>query len=270
MNSDSGGTLTAIFMLIPLVAVPYFAIRGTQDLPDSIPSLNDTLGPDGTTDTGEGIPFASTVGFERTTAEDSLGAMDDAAPFPSDESTIVTNPSSSLGGGGGFSDPFATGDESVPPISPPASLSATPAADDSFEAMERELQQHRAGLNTGSGLGAAQVSRGVPKSVGSGSRNLQASSISHSQPAPPPATTTPAAPSSGVTAKWNAMVGQLKTVGMRNYRVESTADRSVYYVTAFFPDGVTIRRFEGEGKHPLHALASVVDQVNEWRVQAGQ
>lgn len=230
MQSESTGTLTAICMLIPLVSVPYFAIRGTQDLNGNLPSL------DGTDD----VAFASTTGLNDE-------SLDDAPPFPSGDSILVD--SAAPAGATGWSDPFDT--------TQTAPVEDHTGVGDAFTELKSDvsdrLDEHS--NRAQSGLGGATVTGGSQTGQLK-ARELPIKPVSDSR-----------ASKSGVAAQWEQGVAQLKAVGMRNYRVESLQDKSIYYVSAFFPDqqsGVT-RRFEGEGKHPLTALQSVTQQVREWR-----
>lgn len=226
MKSDSGGTVTAIFMLIPLVAVPYFAIRGTADIQGRLPSL-----------TGEDVAFASTDGFEETSA-----SMDDAPPFPAGESVVV-NGNETGTEEGDWGDPFESNGNNGDSGSGGIDFGGTDA--NSLDTVGRRLR---------SGLGGAEVRPGFPGAT----------------PASPETRVSPASGSKTtkltVAEQWESGIRKLKSAGMRNYRVESLRDKSMYFVTAFFPgqDGV-MRRFEGEGKHPLDALRSVMRQVTELR-----
>ena len=238
MQSESTGTLTAICMLIPLVSVPYFAIRGTQDLDGKLPSL----------DGADEVAFASTDGF----GEDSLGEAD-APPFPSDDSVIVEAPG--LTAGADWSNPFDGAKETMGDAVNVAENVAGGALSDFTADVSDALDQQRDRAR--SGLGGATVRNGFPGGPTTHDVPAVRASSSRSQP-----TTR-----SGIAAEWEAGIARLKTVGMRNYRVESLKDKSVYYVTAFFPDsnsGVNLR-VEGEGPHPLTALRSVLQQIDERR-----
>ena len=217
MQSESSGTVTAIFMLIPLVAVPYFAIRGTKDIQGRIPSASGD----------DEVAFASTDGF------DDASHTEDAPPFPTDESVVL--PSNESGPPAGWSDPFASDDD-------------TSGLDND---VSRVLDKHRDAAR--SGLGGATV-RGNPDREPT-NRKVPTRTVTQSRTV-----------GSTVATQWEDGIAKLKTSGMRNYRVESLRDKSMYFVTAFFPqpDGV-MRRFEGEGKHPLNALHSVMQQVVEFR-----
>lgn len=233
MNSQphGGGTFTALCMLIPLVAVPYFAIRGTKDLPAGLPPLNPQTA-------GEEVEFADSDWSE---GDDLGGDMGDAPPFPSDDSEVKSPPGDSSAFG---SDPFASGQSSF------ADSDFQPSDFSAKDSPGNELDEYS--QRAKSGLGAAQVTPGGSGDVRSPpGRNVPTHTVS--------ATTVP--------AQWNAGIEQLKAAGMRNHRVESLKDRSVYYVTAFFPNGSSgvTRRFEGEGPHPLTALQSVLKQVRAWK-----
>ncbi len=222
MKSESSGTVTAIFMLIPLVAVPYFAIRGTKDIQGRIPSLS-----------GEDVAFASTDGFE-----DAGASMDDAPPFPGDDSVVLEH--NEPGAQAGWSDPFA-GESN-------RSQGVAGFSDDITNSLNTHRDRHQGGLG------------GTTVSGGSTAREP-------TRPQPPTRTVGQTKRSdSTVATQWEDGISKLRSNGMRNYRVESLRDKSMYFVTAFFPgqEGV-MRRFEGEGKHPLDALRSVMQQVSEFR-----
>lgn len=219
MQSESSGTVTAIFMLIPLVAVPYFAIRGTSDIKGRLPSLS-----------GEDVAFASTDGFEETSA-----SMDDAPPFPSGDSVNV-NPSESGTTDSDWGDPFASGGDS-------GEASFGEGVTDALDNLRQRARGGLGGAEVRPGFQTREPNKpGVPSRTVSDSRTVT------------------------VAEQWESGIRKLKAAGMRNYRVESLRDKSLYFVTAFFPgqDGV-MRRFEGEGKHPLDALRSVMRQVTELR-----
>ena len=230
MHSQSGGTLTAIFMLIPLVAVPYFAIRGTRDLDGSLPSLSGK----------DDIAFASSENFQESSAEmlaDESGS--DAPAFPTDE-TEIHAPATGIGS--------AAEDWSSNPFDQPpeAATSLKDRVQDTFDEFKTGIIQEPP---LRSGLSGAQVRTG-------GNSASQQS---------PPVHRVSGSRTTDVRTEWRALIDRLKTSGMRNYRVETVPDKSVYYVTAFFPNprsGVT-RRYEGEGRHPLVALRSVMQQVDD-------
>lgn len=246
MKRDPGGTLTAICMLIPMVAVPWFAIRGTQDLP-SIQSRSDE---------------SSELSY--TDFETPEGDLTEAPPFPSGTSTVEANPAAS--DGIEWEDPFGDGSPEGPVepsqpfgTSPPA---PTPTAPPSMAAADFDEFDDSSSLGAPSGgLGGGQVFPGEPRELPD-SRAQSAVDppillAGQSKTAPPP--------KNDVTAQWKGMIRQLEGVGMRNYRVETTEDRSEYFFTAFFQDGPALRRIEGQGTHPLTALQSTVKQVREWR-----
>ena len=244
MKRDPGGTLTAICMLIPMIAVPWFAIRGTQDLP-SIQSQPE-----------DAESELSYTDFE--TSNDSLA---DAPPFPSGDSTVLAD-NDSLDDGFDWDrpDPF---DASTFDPSPADSQPASPPP-----ARRNEPADPGAAFGEpASGLGSADVWPGEPRELS------EADSLGSPTNAPPrrdpnvrPVGVNPERPAANdVTARWKLMISQLERAGMRNYRVETTEDRSVYFVTAFFQHGPTLQRIEGQGKHPLTALQSVVTQFRESR-----
>lgn len=236
MKRDPGGTLTTICMLIPMVAVPWFAIRGTQDLPSAQSQAGDT----------EALSYTD---FETPEAD-----LEDAPPFPGGNTQLLENDTPSEGGIDW--DPF---DPS--PFDP---QSATQPRD---KVADAGAAAGSAGDASG-GLGGAQVRPGTPGTVEDArpfapptnpppQPGVPAKQASHSQPKSPAA--------NSVTGQWKGMIRQLEDVGMRNYRVETTEDRSKYFVIAFFPDGPALRRIEGQGQHPLTALQDAVKQVRELR-----
>lgn len=235
MQSESTGTLTAICMLIPLVSVPYFAIRGTQDLDGKLPSL----------DGADEVAFASTEGFGEATLGES-----DAPPFPSGDSVVVEAPGATTGAD--WSNPFDGAKEAVNNAVKAGEGAFSEFTTDVSDALDQQRDRAR------SGLGGATVRNGFPG--GPTTHDVPAVRASSSR-------SEPTTPRSGVAAEWEAGIARLKNAGMRNYRVESLKDKSVYYVTAFFPDsnsGVNLR-VEGEGPHPLTALRSVLQQIEERR-----
>ncbi len=231
MKRDPGGTLTTICMLIPMVAVPWFAIRGTQDLPTAQNQVSDT----------EALSYTD---FETPDAD-----LESAPPFPGGNTTLLENATPPEGGIDW--DPFDPSPfDPQSSTQPPEKVAA--ARDAAGSARDKS-----------SGLGGAQVRPGSPGTVyedrlsTSPKPAVPAKLTSQSQ-LESPAT-------SNVTTQWKDMIRQLEDAGMRNYRVETTEDRSKYFVTAFFPDGTTLQRIEGQGQHPLTALRHAVQQVREWR-----
>lgn len=228
MHSQSGGTFTAICMLIPLVAVPYFAIRGTHDLDGSLPSLSGK----------DEIAFASTGDFVESSAQGLAAASDsDAPPFPTDDSVVMEPPLDVPATSDDWSsNPFEKANETA--------SSLRDSVNSSFNEFRNELPAQP--TPGSSGLADAQVR------TGSTQQSPPIHRISQNR-------------TTDVKTEWRALIDRLKSDGMRNYRVETVPDKSVYYVTAFFPNprsGVT-RRYEGEGRHPLVALRSVMQQVSD-------
>ncbi|MFK7822467.1 MAG: hypothetical protein AB8G99_27475 [Planctomycetaceae bacterium] len=219
MQSESSGTITAIFMLIPLVTVPYFAIRGTKDL-DGLPSASGQ----------DEVVFDSSDGFD----DDGIGG--EAPPFPTDDSVVQNQTAIGNDPAEGWNDPF--GSPQAVPFGP-GNLSGGVGA-------QLDQQQKR---------GRAPLERTGDEKNGEEDFQL----ADHEEQTDSNRT---------VAQRWETGIQKLQTAGMRNYRVESLRDKSMYFVTAFFPgksgSGV-MRRFEGEGKHPLNALKSVMDQVTNWR-----
>jgi hypothetical protein len=226
MQSDSSGTFTAIFMLIPLVAVPYFAIRGTKDL-NGLPSVSGQ----------DEVAFDSSDGFDDG-SDASFGG--EAPPFPSDEPLVMNEPAGSVGSSSdGWPDPFG---------SPQPVPFGTELADGGSIGDQLDRQQQKLGRNNLDGTSSLLS--------GEESDSAPVENVLHTEPQS----------KSEVARRWEAGIQNLRTAGMQNYRVESLRDKSMYFVSAFFPgqSGV-MRRFEGEGKHPLNALQSVTEQVANWR-----
>lgn len=239
MKSESSGTLTAVCMLVPLVGVPYFAIRGTQDFPAvRQQSLDD--------DSAE-LSFPDEDGFGTeivAETESDAPAFGTSEEFPSDD--VRKDP------GPDWSDPFdPTSPESVPSAPPPRSDNTAP----------RPAPNRNTNLRAGvSGLPGTRMPRG-PASLpdadsGPGiDPKLEAAPVVEERRGGRRST----------ADTWRIGIERLRAIGMRNHRVETTPNKSKYFLTAFFPDDDVIRRFEGEGTHPLIAMQSVVRQVSEWR-----
>ncbi len=235
MKSESSGTMTAICMLVPLVAVPYFAIRGTQDL--EIPSI------DGSSD-------APVVFDETSDYQDSTDDVPFGSDFPGHPPELKGPPKSTPQWD---ADPFGA---SAPDTHAPSRREL-----DDFQRQLPELEPQGRRLNPGlTPNGPARVPQFADPTSHADTQNTPAENhhVAPTEPAPRPQE--PGAPGSD---QWTASLAALRQAGMRNYRVEALPDKSVWYVSAFFPAGTTTVRIEGEGNHPLVALKSVMRQVRE-------
>lgn len=87
MKTDSGGAVTTICMLVPLVAVPYFAIRGSGDFPSEYSGVNESVFEDASP--FEDVTFESKVDElgEQAQGTDGFGT-EDTLPMPGGETEV--------------------------------------------------------------------------------------------------------------------------------------------------------------------------------------
>jgi hypothetical protein len=235
MNSQPGGLLTAVLMLVPLVGVPVAAIVG-------LPAL----------------PGTNVANAEVLTVSDELQSIGSAdVSSTADSLDYLFTP--------------VTGD---PPVTHPRSddsATAAPQIDDPFGLDSTELytpfrelttQPDREILNP---IGDLQTAAAIPVSL-SNDQPARTPPWADEDTVTSPVrnNTTPRSK----TLTWEQAVARLNVLGIRNYRLEEDNRRGGYHFFCVLtpPQQPNVRhRFDASATQPLDAVADVFAQIDRWR-----
>jgi len=304
MHGSGSGPLGALLLIVPLAAIPVFAIVGVPQFAPLIasPSEDEDLVPD--LEDAKATLSSASVETPRQgrSADDLFAPLPDssranATPSPKTDTRPFFDPKSKTGEPGqsaALPPPDALDQWEIRSIAPEANTHAgdgsiAPDSDaspeigaDPSETLEIPTGNTDEGKVSAVGFSPDLLKLDPANRMGSDSRPAprgtpgppaasRAAPRNSREAAPVAALSRPAAARSLTLDEqpgWQAAARRLKELGISKYRLEWQIEKQTFFFSCAIasPDNPRIaRRFEADADSPLEAVQNVLEQIDEWR-----